>query len=328
MKKEIYYDAPKFLVDFLNYDEVIKNKSSSTVNEYYLDLTTFLRYIKLINGLTDMSEPFDRISINDVTIDLLKTITLSDLHSFLVYCKNDRSNNATTRARKVSTIRSFFKYLTSHVNLLENNPAELLDAPKISTSLPKHLTLEESLELLNSVNSIDNPNRARDYCIITLFLNCGLRLSELCNINLPDIKSDGSLTIVGKGNKERIVYLNEACLSALEDYLKVRPVEGVSAEHKNALFISRNKRRISNKTVQHIVYTALEKCGLDGKGLSTHKLRHTAATLMYQHGGVDVRTLQNILGHANLGTTQIYTHVSDNQIKSAIDANPLSKTKK
>ncbi len=328
MKKEIFYDAPKFLVDFLNYDEIIKNKSSSTVNEYYLDLTTFFRYIKMINGLTENEQSFDSIPINDVSIDLLKTITLSDLHSFLVYCKNDRNNNATTRARKVSTLRSFFKYLTSHAGILDVNPAELLDAPKIGTTLPKHLSLEESLELLNSVNDVDNPNRARDYCIITFFLNCGLRLSELCNINLSNIKSDGSLTIIGKGNKERIVYLNEACLSALEDYLKVRPVECIPAEYKNALFISRNKRRISNKTVQHIVYTALEKCGLDGKGLSTHKLRHTAATLMYQHGGVDVRTLQNILGHSNLGTTQIYTHVSDNSIKSAIDANPLSKAKK
>jgi site-specific recombinase XerD len=174
----------------------------------------------------------------------------------------------------------------------------------------------------------DNPNAIRDYCILTLFLNCGMRLSELCNLNVTDITSDGSLRILGKGNKERVIYLNEACRTSLSEYLKIRPNEGVSADHKNALFISRNKRRISNKTVQHIVYSYLEKIGLGGQGLSVHKLRHTAATLMYQHGGVDIRVLQDVLGHENLGTTQIYTHVADAQVKNAIDSNPLSNIKK
>lgn len=321
-------DAPELVRQFLVYNEAIKNKSSSTVEEYYRDLIIFFKYIKHIKGKIPSDAEFDKIDISDVDIELIRSITTYDLHSFLVYCKTERDNNSTTRARKVSTLRQFFKYLTSHAHLLETNPAEMLDAPKLKKTLPKHLTLEDSVELLNSVKESDSPNAIRDYCIITLFLNCGLRLSELCGLNVTDITSDGSLRVLGKGNKERVIYLNEACTSSLLEYLKIRPNEGVPADHKNALFISRNKRRISNKTVQHIVYTYLEKAGLGGQGLSTHKLRHTAATLMYQHGGVDVRVLQNVLGHENLGTTQIYTHVADAQVKNAIDSNPLSKIKK
>ena len=319
--------APEVVRQFLIYNEAIKNKASSSIDEYFRDLQTFFRYIKLTKGKVLDDTPFDRIEINDVDIDLIKTIKVHDLYAYLVYCKDDRSNNSTTRARKVSSIKQFFKYLTVHTHQLEENPAELLDAPKLKKALPKHLTLDDSLELLNSVKESDNQNSIRDYCIITLFLNCGLRLSELCNLNVTDLTTDGSLRILGKGNKERVIYLNDACRSSLSDYLKIRPNEGVPADHKNALFISRNKRRISNKTVQHIVYTYLEKIGLGGQGLSVHKLRHTAATLMYQHGGVDIRVLQNILGHENLGTTQIYTHVADEQVKSAIEANPLSKLK-
>ncbi|MBR3300638.1 MAG: tyrosine-type recombinase/integrase, partial [Clostridia bacterium] len=204
------------------------------------------------------------------------------------------------------------------------NPAEMLDSPKVKQSLPKHLTLEDSLNLLNCV---DGPYKERDYCILTLFLNCGMRLSELCGINLSDIRSDGTLRLLGKGNKERIVYLNDACQNAIAAYMAVRPNDSISPSDKNALFISRNNKRISNKTVQYIVKKYLEKAGLGGQGLSTHKLRHTAATLMYQHGNVDIRVLKDILGHANLGTTQIYTHISDNQIKNAIDSNPLSNVK-
>ncbi len=332
MKPNYIKDAPEVIKQFLVYNEAIKNKSSTTVNEYYLDLITFFRYIKHIKGKIPFDEKFEKIDISDVDISLIETISTYDLHSYLVYCKNERNNNAATRARKVSTLRQFFKFLSSHTHQLKTNPAEMLESPKKKKSLPKHLTLEDSLELLNSVKSDNSPNSIRDYCIITLFLNCGMRLSELCNLNVTDISSDGSLRIIGKGNKERIIYLNNACTSSLLDYLKIRPNEGIPADHKNALFISRNKRRISNKTVQHIVYTYLDKAGLGGQGLSTHKLRHTAATLMYQHGGVDIRVLQNVLGHENLGTTQIYTHVADEQVKQAIDSNPLSeinrKTKK
>ncbi len=321
-------DSPEIIRQFLVYNEAIKNKSSSTVNEYYRDLITFFRYIKRIKGKIPLDVEFEKIEIFDVDLELVRSISTYDIHSFLVYCKNERSNNSTTRARKVSTLRQFFKFLTSHTHQLEINPAEMLDAPKLKKALPKHLTLEDSFELLNSVKSNDSPNAKRDYCIITLFLNCGIRLSELCNLNVSDIRSDGSLRILGKGNKERVIYLNEACASSLSDYLLVRPNEGIPADHKNALFISRNRRRISNKTVQHIVYTYLEKAGLGDQGLSTHKLRHTAATLMYQHGGVDIRVLQNVLGHENLGTTQIYTHVADAQVKNAIESNPLASMAK
>ena len=324
MKLEVLQSSPPVIRDFLTYNETIKGKSTRSVEGYYLDLRSFFRYLLLIRGMVDKNTEFEEIDISPVDLNLIKTVTISDLYSFLVYCKNERNNNTATRARKTSTLRLFFKYMSSQTHQLETNPAEMLEAPKIKQSLPKHLTLEDSLELLNSV---DGDNKQRDYCILTLFLNCGLRLAELCSLNLSDITEEGSLTVTGKGNKERLVYLNDACMSALKDYIAVRPHEGLPVTEKNALFISRNHRRISPKTVQHIVKTYLEKSGLGNMGYSTHKLRHTAATLMYQHGNVDIRVLKDILGHANLGTTQIYTHVSDKQIKHAVDSNPLSNVK-
>ena len=324
MKLEVLQSSPPIIRDFLTYNETIKGKSSRSVEGYYLDLRSFFRYLLIIRGMVDKNTEFEEIDISSVDLALIKTVSISDLYSFLVYCKNERNNNTATRARKTSTLRLFFKYMSSQTHQLESNPAEMLEAPKIKQSLPKHLTLEDSLELLNSV---DGDNKQRDYCILTLFLNCGLRLAELCSLNLSDITEEGSLTVTGKGNKERLVYLNDACMSAIKEYLAVRPHEVLPVTEKNALFISRNHRRISPKTVQHIVKTYLEKSGLGNMGYSTHKLRHTAATLMYQHGNVDIRVLKDILGHANLGTTQIYTHVSDKQIKHAVDANPLSNVK-
>ncbi len=324
MKHDILLSSPTIIRDFLTYSETIRGKSSKSVEEYYLDLQTFFRYLLSIRGKVPKDTDFENIDISTVDKELISSVTISDLYAFIVYCKNERGNNAATRARKTSTLRIFFKYLTSQIHLIEVNPAELLEAPKVKSALPHHLTLEESLELLSSV---EGPNKERDFCILTLFLNCGMRLSELCGLNLSDIRPDGTIRLLGKGNKERIVYLNDACTSAITSYLAVRPNEGVKYEDKNALFISRNKRRISNKTVQHLVQTYLEKAGLGGQGFSTHKLRHTAATLMYQHGNVDIRVLKDILGHANLGTTQIYTHISDKQIKQAIDSNPLSSVK-
>ena len=324
MKKEILQSCPPVIRDFLTYNEAIKGKSSRSVEGYYLDLQTFFRYILSVRGLTDKDTEFEKIDISSVNTELIKTITVSDLYAFMVFCKNERSNNTATRARKTSTLRIFFKYLSSQTHQIDENPALMLETPKVKQSLPKHLTLEDSLELLNSV---DGKNKQRDYCILTLFLNCGLRLAELCSLNLNDISSENTLTVTGKGNKERIIYLNDACQSAIKNYLAVRPAEGLPASEKNALFISRNHRRISHKTVQHIVKTYLEKSGLGDMGFSTHKLRHTAATLMYQHGDVDIRVLKDILGHSNLGTTQIYTHVSDKQIKKAAEANPLANIK-
>lgn len=321
MKFDVLYNSPQLLRDFLSYNETIKGKSSLSIEEYYHDLVTFFKFLKIIRGKISKDVEFSDIDISDIDVEILKTVTLQDIHSFLVYCKTERSNNAATRARKASTIRIFFKYLHSHLGVIDSNPALLLDTPQIKKSLPRHLSLDESIKLLSCV---DGPNKERDYCILTFFLNCGMRLSELCGINLTDIGADGSLRLLGKGNKERIVYLNKACVDALNKYLAVRPREDIPPSHANALFISRNKRRLSNKTVQHLVTTYLEKAGLSGMGFSTHKLRHTAATLMYQEGGVDVRVLKEILGHANLGTTQIYTHVANKQIENAINSNPLA----
>ena len=324
MKLEILQNCPDIIRDFLTYNETIRGKSSRSVEGYYIDLQNFFRYLLLIRGKTDKNTEFEEISISEVNLELIKTVTITDLYAYLVFCKNERGNGAATRARKTSTLRIFFKYLSSQTHQLDNNPALMLESPKVKQSLPKHLSLEDSFELLSS---IDGPNKQRDYCILILFLNCGLRLSELCALNLNSISSDNTLTVIGKGNKERMVYLNNACIDAINEYLKVRPNDGIPVTEKNALFISRNHRRISPKTVQHIVKTYLEKSGLGNMGYSTHKLRHTAATLMYQHGNVDIRVLKDILGHANLGTTQIYTHVSNKQIKQAIDSNPLSNFK-
>lgn len=324
MKHEILQTCPPVIRDFLTYNETIKGKSALSVEGYFLDLQSFFRYLLFVRGLVDGKSEFCEIEIKSVDINLIKTVTISDLYAYLVFCKNERGNNAATRARKTSTLRIFFKYLCEQTHQLEANPALMLEAPKVKQSLPKHLTLEDSLELLQSV---DGPNQKRDYCILTLFLNCGLRLAELCSLNVGDIKPDGTMTVTGKGNKERLVYLNSACMNAVQEYLPLRPSDDIHAADRNALFISRNHRRISPKTVQHIVKTYLEKAGLGDRGFSTHKLRHTAATLMYQHGQVDIRVLKDILGHSNLGTTQIYTHVSDQQIKNAVDMNPLSNVK-
>lgn len=320
MNFKVLSNSPPILRDFLTYSESIRGKSSRSVEEYYHDLTTFFKYLKIQRGYANQ-EDFADIEINDVDIELLKTVTLQDFHSFLVFCKTERDNGPAARARKSSTLRIFFKYLHTHLAAIPNNPAALLETPNLKKALPRHLTLEESIKLLHSV---DGPNKERDYCILTLFLNCGMRLSELCGLNITDISADGSLRLLGKGNKERIVYMNKACTESLNSYLRVRPREGIPPSQSNALFISRNKRRISNKTVQHLVTTYLNKAGLSGRGFSTHKLRHTAATLMYQEGGVDIRVLKDILGHANLGTTQIYTHVADRQIEDAINSNPLA----
>lgn len=324
MRMDILSECPDFIRDFLTYNEIIKGKSSKSVEQYYSDLRTFFRYILLVHGKAQPGIPFNKIDISGADIELVRSVAVSDLYGFMVYCKEELKNNTATRARKTSTLRLFFKYMSVQTHRLDSNPADLLEAPKIKQSLPKHLSLEDSIELLNSV---DGENERRDYCILTIFLNCGLRLSELCGLNLSDITSDGTMTVTGKGNKERMVYLNDSCKTAIKRYLEVRPHEGLTADSKNALFISRNHKRISPRTVEHIVSEYIEKAGLGGKGLSTHKLRHTAATLMYQHGHVDIRVLKDILGHANLGTTQIYTHVSDEQIKSAIDSNPLSSVK-
>ena len=315
-----YDDAPYYLKDFITYTEAIKGKSKNTAKEYYFDIRSFLRFMKINRGLATYDE-MDTLSISDLDIDFIRSITLHDLYEYLAYTSRERLNNANSRARKVASLRSFFKYLSAKAKLIDSNPANELDSPKIPKSLPKYLSLNESKKLLEN---IDGDNKIRDYAIITLFLNCGLRLSELAGINIRDIKGD-TLTVIGKGNKERTIYLNQACINAIDDYLKkARPSSGIKAPDQNALFISRNKRRISVKTIQHIVKLHIKAAGLDDSKYSVHKLRHTAATLMYKYGHVDVRILQEILGHTNLSTTQIYTHLDDEQLRGAAKSNPLA----
>ncbi len=317
--------APEILRQYLGYLQTIKGKSVLTILEYYSDLRTFFRYLKQRNHLVAPDVPFEKIDISDVDLDLIRTVTLTQIYEYMNYLGVERSNSAATRSRKVSSLRTFFKYLTNKVNKLEVNPVEELETPKLKKALPKYLSLEQSLDLLSKV---DGPYAERDYCILTLFLNCGMRLSELVGINLSDVqRGSESLRIVGKGNKERMVYLNEACRDAIDRYLAVRPHDGLRPEDKNALFISHQKKRISPKTVQYLVKKYLNEIDLGGEGYSVHKLRHTAATLMYQHGNVDIRVLKDILGHENLGTTEIYTHLSNQQISDAMQANPLSKVK-
>ncbi len=323
MKQDFFSEAPPIIKEFLGYMGTVKGKSPLTVEEYFMDLRTFFRYIKQQRGTAPQDTPFEEIPIDDIDLALIRTITLTDVYEYMNFVSTQRKNKASTRSRKVSSLRAYFQYLTNKVNKLEHNPIAELETPKTKKSLPKYLTLEQSMELLNAV---DGPYQSRDYCIITLFLNCGMRLSELVNINLRDIDSrERVMRITGKGNKERLVYLNDACMDAIGQYLQNRPADGVI--DKDALFISRGRRRISPKTVQAMVNKYLEKIGLGGPGYSVHKLRHTAATLMYQYGDVDIRVLKDILGHENLGTTEIYTHISDAQMKKASDSNPLSKVR-
>ncbi|MBQ9598908.1 MAG: tyrosine recombinase XerC [Clostridia bacterium] len=314
-------DCPFFLKDFLIYMQVIQGKSVNTVNEYYKDLKSFLRYLKCHLGKASLDD-FENIIISDLSVDDLKNVSLSFLYEYMYYINTVKKNNGNTRARKSSSIKSFFKYLHSKANILVDNPAKEMESPKIPDLLPKYLSLEESLSLLDN---IEGCFKERDYCIITIFLNCGIRLSELVGINISDIKED-YFTVTGKGNKQRTIYLNDACKSAINNYLAVRPHDGVL--DRDALFLSKQKKRITPRMVEIIVKKALEKAGLDTTKYSVHKLRHTAATLMYKYGNVDVRALQELLGHRQLTTTQIYTHVDDDQLKNAVANNPLSDISK
>ncbi len=325
-------EAPQIIRDFLTYHQTIQGHSRKTVDEYYLDLRNFFRFIKSERGLVPKDTPLEEISISDVDLDLVRSVTLTDVYNYMDYLSRDRPTHPNSpdttyglspaaKARKIATIRSFYKYLTVKAKLLTENPMQDLDLPKMKKSLPRYLTLEESVNLLDSV---DGANRERDYCILTLFLNCGLRISELVGLNLTDIRGD-QLRVLGKGNKERILYLNEACQSAIQDWLAVR--DNQAATDRNALFITRKHTRITTSAVHKLVKKHLSEAGLDSTQYSSHKLRHTAATLMLQNG-VDVRALQEVLGHDHLNTTQIYTHVANEDLKKAALANPLANVKK
>lgn len=314
---------PEFLNSFLDYIETIANKSPATVKEYNYDLNNFLKFLKVRLKLTNETE-FENISIKDITLDDIKKVNLNDLHAYLGYLTRTSNSKATTRARKVSSIKALFNYLTAKANLLEINPAQNLESPKLGKRMPKYLSLDESKKLLTTIATEDSRNTERDYAIVTIFLNCGIRLSELVNINITDISfEEDKMNVIGKGNKERTIYLNSACIRAIQSYLAVRPNDMKNPDNKKPLFLSERKDRISQRTVQVIVKRELQKAGLDTTKYSVHKLRHTAATLMYQNG-VDIRALQELLGHESIATTEIYTHVDNSQIRNAVENNPLS----
>ena len=322
---DYWKESPPILREFLNYHESILSHSAQTVDEYFLDLRGFFRYLKMTRNPDLADVPFQEISILDVDLDFVSKTQLSEIYGFLTFLTGGGAfgkAESTTRARKCASIRSFYNYLCVHARVMTADPTQALNNPKMRKSLPRYLSLTESLQLLEAVSG---PNELRDYCILTIFLNCGLRVGELVGLNVQDIRDD-TIRVLGKGNKERQLYLNEACLGAFEAYMAVRPDPKDDPRHKDALFVSRNKTRLTTRAVENIVHKAVLQAGLDPK-YSPHKLRHTAATLMLDHG-VDIRTLQDVLGHENLGTTQIYTHISDANRKQAIDANPLAHVKK
>lgn len=319
---------PEYLNSFLDYSITILNKSPNSVKEYNYDLSNFLKFMMIRFKLTDKTI-YEEIDILLFTEEYLKKITLEDIHAYIYHLAIDKRSKASTRARKISTIRIFFKYLSQKNNILEVNPAQNLETPKLEKRMPKYLSLEDSKKLLDIAGHEDNRNSKRDFAITTLFLNCGMRLSELVGININDIDfSECKMTVIGKGNKERTIYLNRACMVAINDYISSRPSPNlIKRDSKNsdkALFLSEQKQRISNRTVQAIIYKELEAAGLKSKNLSVHKLRHTAATLMYQYGQVDIRALQELLGHQSISTTEIYTHVSNDQVRNAVESNPLN----
>ena len=324
-----YSDCPQVLREFLIYHENINGQSPLTISEYYLDLRMFLRFIKLMRCDMPIHTELDNINIKDVDLAFIQDIDTSDIFDFLSYLANDRQTNsehavpeygisASSRARKLSAIKSFYKYLTVRTKQLAENPVADLEYPKIRKSLPKYLTFEQSASLLQAVSG---QNEKRDYAILMLFLNCGIRRSELVGLNLTDVYED-RIRVVGKGNKERFVYFGSACRKAIDAYLVERNQKVLS--DNRALFGSRDNNRISVTAVHRLVKKALLQAGLDSTQFSAHKLRHTAATMMLS-GGVDVKTLQEVLGHENLNTTQIYTHIENTELKIAAEANPLAK---
>lgn len=324
-----YSDCPQVLREFLSYHENIKGQSPRTISEYYLDLRLFLRFMVMVKNEMPYTTDLDGISISNVDLKFIEMITITDIYDFLSFLAHDRKQNdyddsgigAAARARKLSAIKSFYKYLTVRTKQLTENPVKDVEFPKIRRALPKFLTLEESRRLLSAVQGV---NAKRDYAILMLFLNCGIRRSELVGLNLNDVYED-RIRVTGKGNKERIVYFGSACKAAIDDYLSERNKKVLS--DNRALFGSRDNNRISVTAVHRLVKKHMLAAGLDPSQYSAHKLRHTAATLMVANG-VDIKTVQEVLGHEHLNTTEIYTHIENSELKIAAEANPLSHLEK
>jgi len=313
-------ENPEFLNDYVMHLKVVKMLAQRTIEEYYMDTRLFLKYIRNRSDGADKADISD-VDISKMTSEDIRNITVSDIYNFIFFTADERKNLERSRYRKISSLRSFFKYMDRVAHLIDKDPCKELDVRTPKSARPKFLSLDESMRLLEASDSTDS---RRDYCIITLFLNCGMRLSELVGINIKDIDFyENRMEVIGKGSKKRTVYLNKACIDSLNRYLEVRR-SAKAAENEPALFISNQNHRISKRRVQQIVESTHEKAGLDGKGITTHKLRHTAATLMYQYGDADVLQLKELLGHANISTTEIYTHLNDENVRKAVESNPLA----
>lgn len=319
-------DSFPVLDNYCNYMLAVLGRSELTVKEYRYDLVAFFRYYKLDHKMVPTGTEFTEIDISDIDVKILDRITTDDLLVFLIWLSRERKLSNSSRARRIATLKSFFKYCHSKRHLISSNPAYDLETPKIGKRNPKYLTLEQSTELLDIAYNSPKESNERDYCIVTLFLNCGMRLSELRGIDIDDIHDD-ILTVIGKGNKERTIYLNQACIDAINDWMPKRALIKIKPEHKKALFVSKRGTRISDDMIQIVIKDLMMQAGIDTKVYSVHKLRHTAATLLYKYGQVDIRNLQMILGHQSVSTTQIYTHVDDEQLREAVNKNPLSNFK-
>lgn len=321
MKNYNTMENPEFFNEYLIYLKIVKLLSERTISEYYLDTKMFLKFI---HHKIDSDKLIEDVNINDMSEMELKQITVTDIYNFIFYTADERNNSDKARYRKVSSLRSFFKYLVKVAHIIENDPCKDLDVPVPKAALPKFLSLNESQRLLHAS---DNKASIRDYCIITIFLNCGIRLSELVGINISDIDFyENRMKVLGKGRKERMIYLNSACIDALNKYLELRK-NNKKAKNEPALFISNQNKRISKRRVQQIIEETIKAANLDGKGITTHKLRHTAATLMYQYGNADILTLKELLGHSSISTTEIYTHLNEEKVRNAVESNPLSSIK-
>ncbi len=312
-------DNPEFLNNYIVHMKVVRLLAERTISEYYFDIRLFLKYIH--SKTSDAADDISDISIKDMQISELQKIKVSDIYDFIFYTSDERRNSERARYRKISSLRSFFKYMTKDVHLLSSDPTKDIDIRVPKKNMPKYLSLSESRKLLETAGTAES---RRDYCILTIFLNCGIRLSELVGIDISDIDfTENRMTVLGKGNKKRVIYLNKACIDAINSYIEVRNSDK-NASEETALFLSNQKKRISKRRVQQIVENSLKIAGLNGKGITTHKLRHTAATLMYQYGDADVLTLKKLLGHASTATTEIYTHLNDENVRDAVESNPLS----
>ncbi len=320
---ELMTEVFPVLEQYSNYMLAVLGRAELTVTEYKYDIICFFRFWKRDHGKVSKDIPFDEIDISDISVKDIERVTTDDLLVFLIWLNREKNLSNSSRARRIASLKSFFKYCHSKKHLIEDNPAYDLETPKIGKRNPKYLTLEQSTELLKTAYDAPTESNERDYCMLTLFLNCGMRLSELRGIDIDDIH-DTVLTVIGKGNKERTIYLNKACLDAIEDWMKARANIKIKPSHEKALFVSKRGTRISDDMIQISIKRLMAQAGIDTKVYSVHKLRHTAATLMYKYGHVDIRNLQQILGHQSVSTTQIYTHVDDEQLQQAVESNPLA----